>query len=128
MKPTVEQISSLLAQRNDMRQGDDYWQDFLQDFHHNQRSAAASASAPSAWFDSVRSWFSELSPSRWAYGAGLAYATATIAFFLVPRGVQIETAPATPINHQVVPAPSFEQLEQLDLNPSTQGFAGEQIF
>lgn len=128
MKPSVEQISSLLAQRNDMRQDEDYWQDFLGEFHHNQRTSETAASPAAAWLQSAQAWFSELSPSRWAYGAGLAYATATIAFFLVPRGVQIETAPTTPINHQVVPATSYEQLEQLDLNPSTEGLAGEQLF
>ena len=128
MKPSVEQISSLLAQRNDMCQDDGYWQDFLSEFHHNQRNAAVTASAPSAWFESVRSWFSEVNPSKWAYGAGVAYAAATIAFFLIPRGVEVETVPSTPINHQVVPALSYEQLEQLDLDPSSEGFAGEQVF
>ncbi len=128
MKPSVEQISNLLSQRNDMRPEEGYWQDFLKEFHHNQRQASASVSAPAAWFGTLRSWFSEVSPSKWAYGAGLAYATATIAFFLVPRGAEVESMPSTPVNHQVMPAPTLEQLEQLDLDPSTEGNAGEQMF
>jgi|TARA_B110000037_G_scaffold223137_1_gene302629 hypothetical protein len=36
--------------------------------------------------------------------------------------------PLAPVNHQVVPAPSLEQLEQLDLDPSTKGNTGEQVF
>lgn len=75
-------------------------------------------------------WFSDLGPSKWAYGAGLAYATVTVAFFLTPRGVDVEKTPAAPVNYQVVPAPAppVEQLDQLDLSPSTQGNAGEQVF
>jgi hypothetical protein len=128
MKPSVEQISNLLSQRGDLRPEEGYWQDFLREFHHNQRVEAAAKSAPSAFFERVRSWFSEVSPSRWAYGAGLAYATAAIAFFLVPRGAEMDTMPSAPVNHQVVPAPGLEQLEQLDLSPSTAGQAGEQVF
>jgi hypothetical protein len=128
MKPSVEQISNLLSQRGNLRPEEGYWQDFLREFHHNQRMEAAAKSAPSAFVERLRSWFSEVSPSKWAYGAGLAYATAAIAFFLVPRGAEINTMPSTPVNHQVVPAPSLEQLEQLDLDPSSEGYAGEQVF
>lgn len=128
MKPSVEQISNLLSQRGDLRPEEGYWQDFLREFHHNQRIEAAATSSPSQFFESVRSWFSEVSPSKWAYGAGLAYATAAIAFFLVPRGAEVNTVPTVPVNHQVVPAPTLEQLEQLDFGPSTEGNAGEQVF
>lgn len=128
MKPSVEQISNLLSQRSDLRPEEGYWQDFLREFHHNQRVEAASKSAPAAFVDRLRSWFSEVSPSKWAYGAGLAYATATIAFLLVPRGANVETMPTSPVNHQVMPAPTLEQLEQLDLDPSTEGNTGEQVF
>lgn len=128
MKPSVEQISNLLSQRSDLRPEEGYWQDFLREFHHNQRMEAAAMSAPSAFVERIRSWFSEVSPSKWAYGAGLAYATAAIVFFLVPRGAEVNTMPTAPVNHQVVPAPSLEQLEQLDLDPSSEGNAGEQVF
>ncbi len=128
MKPSVEQISNLLSQRSDLRPEEGYWQDFLREFHHNQRVEAVATSAPSAFVERIRSWFSEVSPSKWAYGAGLAYATAAIAFFLVPRGAEVNTVPTAPVNHQVVPAPSLEQLEQLDFNPTSEGNAGEQVF
>ncbi len=128
MKPSVEQISNLLSQRGNLRPEEGYWQDFLGEFHHKQRQQAVSKSAPAAFLENLRSWFSEVSPSKWAYGAGLAYATATIAFFLVPRGADVERMAPTPVNHQVLPAPTLEQLEQLDLDPSTEGTAGEQVF
>ena len=128
MKPSVEQISNLLSQRKDLRPEEGYWQDFLREFHHNQRVEATSQSAPAAFVEKFKSWFSEVSPSKWAYGAGIAYATAAVAFLMVPRGAEMETVPASQINHQVVPAPSMEQLEQLDLDPSTEGNTSEQVF
>ncbi|MEX1116408.1 MAG: hypothetical protein WEB53_14250 [Akkermansiaceae bacterium] len=130
MKPSIEQLGNLLALRRDERPEEGYWQDFLCEFHQNQREQAAKKSGFMNWVSSVTTWFSDLSPSKWAYGAGLAYASVTVAFFLMPRGVEVEKAPVAPVNYQVVPAPAppLEQLEQLDLSPSTQGTAGEQIF
>lgn len=87
-------------------------------------------SGPKAFFGKISEWMAEMSPSKWAYGAGLAYAAVTVAFFLMPRNAEVENAPASPVNYQVVPspAPTVEQLDQLDLSPSTQGSAGEQVF
>lgn len=88
-------------------------------------------SGPKALIGKVSGWFSAMGPSKWAYGAGLAYATATVAFFLMPKNAGVEgSAPVSPVNYQVVPAPTppVEQLNELDLSPSTQGSAGEQEF
>jgi hypothetical protein len=130
VKPSIEQLRNLLALRRDERPEEGYWQDFLCEFHQNQREQAAKKSGFMNLVSGVTTWFSDLSPSKWAYGAGLAYASVTVAFFLMPRGVEVEKTPVAPVNYQVVPAPAppLEQLEQLDLSPSTQGTAGEQIF
>lgn len=130
MKPTVEQLENLLALRRDERPEEGYWQDFLCEFHHRQREQAVMQSGPQAFFSKVSSWISEMSPSKWAYGAGLAYATATVTLILMTRNAEVENAPVSPVNYQVVPAPApvIEQLDQLDLSPSTQGSAGEQVF
>jgi hypothetical protein len=130
VKPSVEQLENLLALRRDEGPGEEYWQDFLCEFHHRQRERAVLQSGPQAFFNKVSAWFSEMGPSKWAYGAGLAYATVTVSFFLMPRSAEIQNAPATPVNYQVLPAPApvIEQLDQLDLSPSTQGSAGEQVF
>ena len=87
-------------------------------------------SGPKAVFGKISDWISEMGPSKWAYGAGLTYATVTVAFFLMPRNAEVENAPASPVNYQVVPspAPTVEQLDQLDLNPSIQGSVGEVTF
>lgn len=130
MKPSVEQLENLLALRRDERPEEGYWQDFLCEFHHRQRERAVVKSGVASLLNRVSVWFSDLGPSKWAYGAGLAYASVTVAFFFMPRGVEVENTPASPVNYQVVPAasPAVEQLDQLDLSPSTQGSAGEQVF
>lgn len=128
MKPSVEQITELLAQRGEMRPEQGYWQDFLVEFHHNRRTASVGMSVPSAFLGGMRSWFSEMSPSKWAYGAGLVYATAAVAFFLAPRDAGTTLLPTTPVNHQVVPAPQEQQLEPLDGNPSSEGNPQEHVF
>lgn len=83
------------------------------------------------FMNQISTWLSSHVSSKWAYGAGLAYATITISFILMPKGVEVENTPAQPVNYQVIPAtpaPTVEQLDQLDLSPSTQGSAGEQVF
>ncbi|MEO5714838.1 MAG: hypothetical protein ABIT37_15265 [Luteolibacter sp.] len=130
MKPSVEQIGSLLALKRHERPEDGYWQDFLCDFHQNQREQAVRKSGLMNFVGRISGWFSDIGPSKWAYGAGLAYATVTVAFFLTPPKAGVEKTPTAPVNYQVVPAPAapIEQLDQLDLSPSTQGNAGEQVF
>lgn len=131
MKPTVEQIGSLLALKRDERPEEGYWRDFLCEFHQSQREQAVKRSGLVNLFGSISAWFSDLGPSKWAYGAGMAYAAVTVAFFLTPRDVVKESTPASAVNYQVVPAPTpptVEQLNQLDLSPSTQGNSGEQVF
>lgn len=129
MKPSVDQLENLLALKRHELPGEEYWQDFLCEFHHRQRERVAGRKGMSAWIGSVSAWFADLRPSRLAYGAGLAYAAATITFILIPRGAEVENAPASPVNYQVVPAAEpVEQLEELDLSPETRGSIGEQVF
>ena len=130
MKPSVEQLENLLALKRHERPEEGYWQDFLCEFHHRQREQAAMKSGFAGFMDRVSSWFVEMGPSKWAYGAGLAYATAAAAFLLTPRGVDYDNTAPQPVKFEVVPAPAppVEQLEALDLSPSTQGSAGEQVF
>jgi hypothetical protein len=129
VKPSVEQIENLLALKRHERPEEGYWQDFLCEFHQRQREQAAKKSGIADFVGRISAWFADLGPSKWAYGAGLAYATATVVFFLTPKGVDVQHAPASPVNFQVVPMePAVEQLDQLDLSPSTQGSVGEQVF
>lgn len=128
MKPSAEQLENLLALRRDERPEEGYWQDFLCEFHHRQREQAVMQSAPQAFFSKVSAWISEMSPSKWAYGAGLAYATVTVAFFLIPRNVEVESGSAVPVNYTITETDDSEQLVDLDLSPTAQGHTGEKEF
>lgn len=131
MKPTIEQIGTLLALKRHERPEEGYWQDFLCEFHQKQREQAVKKSGLTHFFNQAGAWFSDLGPSKWAYGAGLAYAALTVAFFVVPREAATPNTPVTPVNLQVIPAPApptLQQLHQLDLSPSTQGNIGEIVF
>lgn len=131
MKPTIEQIGDLLALKRHERPDEGYWQNFICEFHQNQREQAVKTTRLTHIFSQANAWISEVGPSKWAYGAGLAYAAVTVAFFLVPREAVKPSTPVTPVNFQVVPTPAppaLEQLNHLDLSPSTQGNIGEQVF
>ena len=131
MKPSVEQLENLLALKRYERPEEGYWQDFLCEFHHRQRQQAAAKTGLAGLLEKASAWISELGPSKWAYGAGLAYATYAAVTLLTPKPVDVERNSSSPVIYQVDPAPAsaaVEQLDQLDLSPSTQGNAGEQVF
>lgn len=131
MKPTVEQIGNLLALKRDERPEEGYWQDFLCEFHQKQREQAVKKSGLMDFLGPVSAWFSEISPTKWAYGAGIAYASVAAYALLAPAKPGTQNMAPSPVNYQVVPAPAppaVEQLDQLDLSPSTQGSVGEQVF
>lgn len=131
MKPSVEQLGNLLALKRHERPEESYWQDFLCEFHQNQREQAVKKSGLTNFLGRVSVWFSDLGPSKWAYSGGLAYASVAAVMLLAPGDVEKENTPVSPVNYQVVPAPAppvVEQLDQLDLSPSTQGSTGEQVF
>jgi len=114
-----------------MRPEEGYWQDFLCDFHHRQRQQAVKKSGLVRGLGVFSTWLSDLGPAKWAYTAGLAYASITAAFLLMPKEPQMESLPAAPVRHEVVPAvpaAPVEQLGELDLRPSAQGTLGEQSF
>jgi hypothetical protein len=134
VKPSIEQIGSLLAlRRNELPEDghDGYWSDFLREFHHNQRQVSVKRSAVSEFGSRVSTWFSGLGPAKWACSAGLAYAAVMISFLVMPHEAAKPGIPTTPVNFQVTPLatpPPIEQLNRLDLSPSTQGSPGEQVF
>lgn len=130
MKPSVEEIGSLLALKRHERPEEGYFDDFLREFHQRRREEEALKSGPSGWMRRASVWISSLGASKWAYGAGLAYATIMALFLLAPDNAQVQSAPSVPVKYQVAPAEPavVEQLEALDLSPATQGTTGEQEF
>lgn len=130
MKPTVEEIGSLLALKRHERPEEGYFDDFLREFHQRRRAEEALKRGPAGWWKQASEWFSGLGGSKWAYGGGLAYAAAAAFFLLAPKSPDVQQAPAaTTVGHEVkATAPVVEQLDALDLRSTTQGRTGEQEF
>lgn len=131
MKPTAEEIGALLALKRHERPEEGYFDDFLREFHQRRRAEEALKRGPASWWRQASAWFSNPGASKWAYGAGLAYASVMALFLLAPDSAPEQGAPApTPVAHEVksIEPATVEQLEALDLRPSTQGRTGEQEF
>jgi hypothetical protein len=131
VKPTVEQIGALLALKRHERPEEAYFDGFLREFHQRRRAEEAQLGGFAGWWKKASAWFSDLGASKWAYGGGLAYVGIVSLFLLVPKGTQVQPNPgATQIGHEVKSAApaTVEQLDALDLRPSTQGRTGEQEF
>jgi len=130
VKPTVEEIGTLLALKRHERPEDGYFDDFLREFHQRLRAEEARQKGLAGWWRKTSAWFSDLGASKWAYAGGLAYATIVAVAMTVPRGQDVVPAASTPVSHEVksIEPAAVEQLDALDLRPSTQGKTGEQEF
>ena len=130
MKPTAEEIGTLLALKRHERPEEGYFDDFLREFHQRRRVEEARQQGWSGWWRKASAWVSDLGAAKWAYAGGLAYAAVAAFMLVVPRGQEVVPSAATPVSHEIkahVPAQA-EQLEALDLRPTTQGKTGEQEF
>jgi hypothetical protein len=130
VKPTVEEIGSLLALKRHERPEEGYFDDFLREFHQRRRAEELTKRGPAGWWKQASDWISNLGASKWAYGGGLAYAAVAAFFLLAPKGPEVQQAPTpTQVAHEVKTLePAVEQLDALDLRPSSQGSTGEQEF
>ncbi len=131
MKPSIEEIGSLLALKRHERPEEGYFDDFLREFHQRRRAEEARNRGLKGWWKDASAWLGERLTSKWAYGAGLAYAAVMAAFLLsAPSGEQVGNLPATNVGHEIrsVEPIQVEQLQSLDLRPSSEGSTGEQEF
>lgn len=130
MKPTVEEIGTLLALKRHERPEDGYFDDFLREFHQRRREEESRQQGLAGWWRKASAWVSDLGASKWAYAGGLAYAAIAAFVLLIPQEQEVGASPATNVGHEVkTDEPAVvEQLDALDLRPSTQGSTGEQEF
>jgi hypothetical protein len=130
VKPTVEEIGSLLALKRHERPEEGYFDEFLREFHQRRRAEEALKRGPAGWWKQASEWISSLGASKWAYGGGLAYVAVAAFWVLAPKDPELrQSAAPTPVVHEVkVVPPVVEQLDALDLRPSAQGSTGEQEF
>lgn len=130
MKPSIEEIGSLLALKRHERPEDGYFDGFLREFHQRLRAEEAQQKGLAGWWRKTSAWFSDLGASKWAYAGGLAYATVAALLLTVPSGEKAALPAATPVSHEMksIEPATVEQLDALDLRPSAQGRTGEQEF
>jgi hypothetical protein len=133
VKPSAEQIGALLSLKRHERPPEGYMDDFLREFHMRRREEAMSERGFGAWWSRFTGWLSEPGASKWAYGAGMAYAAILIAFMAGERPLDREGLNLKPVNHQIVvpvqpAAAGVQQLGELDLRPDSAGSTGEQEF
>ena len=86
MKPEFPEVQKLLRLKRYEEPSDEYFEEFLDEFHRRQREDLMKTSARSLFMERLTVWFRELGMAKWAYGAGLAYAALMIGFVLWPRG------------------------------------------
>ena len=105
--------------------------DFLREFHMRRREEAMAERGLGAWWQRFAGWMSGAGTSKWAYGAGLAYAAVLFAFVIAPRE-QVTEGPELKPASLIVPAEpadtGVQQLNELDLRPTSEGSTGEQEF
>ena len=92
MEQDFTEIQKLVALKRYEMPSDDYFEDFLDEFHRRQRADLMNHSARSLFIERAMVWFRELGAIKYAYGAGIAYAAIMIAFFAWPRGEGSKTA------------------------------------
>ncbi len=104
VKPTLEQLENLIALRREERLQQGEWRDFLSELRERQEDRSGDDPAASGVPGRVKIWFRDLGPSKWAYGAGLAYAILTIAYLLAHQKPGGSDEILVPVKHGGLPA------------------------
>ena len=86
MSTEPTELQKLLRLKRYERPSDEYFEEFVEEFHRRQREDLVKRSARSLFLERLSVWFRELGMAKWAYGAGVAYAALMIGFMAWPRG------------------------------------------
>jgi hypothetical protein len=80
------ELQKLLQLRGQVAPKDEYFEDFLQEFHRRQRQDLMRRSARSLFLERLSVWFREMGSARWALGAAVGYAALMVLLFAWPKG------------------------------------------
>lgn len=97
MKANVEDIGSLLALKRYELPSEGCLEGLLDEFHARRREESLGRFG---WWSRCRDWFAPVATSRWAYGAGVAYAAAVLAFVVTPKDAEQVAIPAEAASYQ----------------------------
>ena len=119
-----EDVQKLIRLKRYEQPSDEYFDAFLDEFQSRQRSELLNGSARKLFFERVATYMSGFGKTRWVYGAGAAYAMATVLFFAT-RGaneqVPTSNAGATPVSSLFAPPvlePGPSNFDTIALDPS----------
>ena len=82
MDKEFPELQKLLNQRGQEAPEDEYFEEFLEEFHRRQREDLLRRSARSLFFERLTVWLREMGPAKWAYAVGGAYALLMLGFVL----------------------------------------------
>ena len=97
MKDEPTELQDLLRLKRYEQPSEEYFEDFVDEFHRRQREDLLKCSARSLFAERVSVWLREMGMAKWAYGAGLAYALLMVGFLLWPRDGGVEHQANTPV-------------------------------
>ena len=100
MSTEIQEIRKLLKMRSESAPADEYFEDFLAEFHLRQRQDLMKRSARSLLMERVGVWLREMGRTKWMYGAGAAYALLIIGFFAWPKG-NVQKEGVEPVSWEV---------------------------
>ncbi|MDE0595849.1 MAG: hypothetical protein OSB65_11440 [Roseibacillus sp.] len=88
MNKEFPEIQKLLEMRGQSAPGDEYFEEFLDEFHRRQRQDLMKRSARSLFMERIAVWIREMGSAKWIYGAGIGYALLMVGFFVWPKDTQ----------------------------------------
>lgn len=132
MKLTEDQLGRLLGLKRHEKPPEGYLEDSLREFHLRRRREALQGGARTGLWRRFAGWLAGAGWTKWAYGAGVAYATVMVAWISLPRGHELDRQAPLPASH---PTPAFEKApaplevsDGMDLHPPAEARPGEREF
>lgn len=123
MNKEFPEIQELLAMRRQSIPADDYFEEFLSDFHHRQRQDLLKRSARSLLVERVGVWLREMEGAKWIYCGGAAYALVIVGLLtwpkettgkegIEPASLEVSEQKALPFERESPGAKENEQLKE----------------
>lgn len=118
MNKEFPELQKLLQLRGQSGPGEEYFEEFLDEFHRRQREDLMRRSARSLFLERFTVWFREMGSARWAYAAGGAYALLMVLFFVWPKEAP-KNENLAPASRQMEIVPEAERLDMPEFDPAS---------
>lgn len=115
MNLASDKIGDLLRLKRYEQPSAEYFDDFLREFQSRQREELMRRSSWEIFRERVSEWLKDLGGVRWAYAAGVAYASLLLGLFFWPHGDQRATLPAAPVGYEAPLTAPADVQDGLDL-------------